>query len=319
MRLSTVGASALAAMSVMGGAHAQDISIVTGSEAGVYFVVGNTVADIVNSHSTDLNVTSSTSGGSIANIESLRVGEADFGVAQSDWQFHAINGSARFEGNGFDDLRAVFSVHGEPFTLLARADSGIETFDDLRGKRVNLGNPGSGQRGTAEVLLDAYGWAATDFALAAELTGDEQGPALCAGELDAIFFVAGHPNNSIHEGTAFCDSQLVPVQGPEVAALIAANPFYTDAIVPRGYYASGNQIDTPSFGVRATFVTSATQPDDVVYEIVRTVFENFDAFRYAHPAFELLDPQSMATDGLSAPLHPGAARYYREQGWISES
>lgn len=309
--------SFIALLFSINGAKSQDISILTGSEAGVYFVVGNTVAEIANASGFDQTVVSSTSGGSIANIEALRAGQAQFDVAQSDWQFHAFNGSAQFQNNAFEDLRAVFSVHGEPFTLLARADSGIATFEDLRGKRVNLGNPGSGQRGTAEVLLEAYGWSLDDFSLAAELTGDEQGSALCAGELDAIFFVAGHPNNSIHEGTALCDGQLISVHGPEVDALISNNSFYTAATVPRGFYASGNQTDTQSFGVRATFVTTANQSEDMVYNLVRAVFENFTTFRYAHPAFERLDPQSMATEGLSAPLHPGALRYYIEQGWIN--
>jgi len=237
-------------------------------------------------------------------------------VAQSDWQYHAFNGTSKFEDAGpFEDLRAVFSVHPEPFTVVARADSGITTFADLKGKRVNIGNPGSGQRGTMDVVLDALGWSTDDFALASELKAAEQSAALCDNQIDAMIYTVGHPSGSIQEATTACDSVLVSVTGEAIDGLINDNSFYRTATVPGGMY-RGNDEDTTTFGVGATFVTSASVSDEAVYTVVSAVFDNIDDFRKLHPAFANLDPEQMSSAGLSAPLHPGAAKYYREQGWI---
>jgi hypothetical protein len=256
-------------------------------------------------------------GGSVFNINAIRGGELEFGVAQSDWQFHAYNGTSRFEETGaFEGLRAVFSVHPEPFTVVARADAGIESFEDLKGKRVNLGNPGSGQRGTMDVVMEALGWTTDDFALAAELQAAEQSQALCDNNIDAMIYTVGHPSGSIQEATTACDSVLVDVTGPAIDGLVAENSYYRVATIPGGMY-RGNDEDTTTFGVGATFVTSADVPDDVVYEVVKAVFENIDQFKSLHPAFANLDPAQMANDGLSAPLHAGAERYFREAGLIN--
>ncbi|HDZ80241.1 MAG TPA: TAXI family TRAP transporter solute-binding subunit, partial [Roseobacter sp.] len=156
------------------------ITIGTGGQTGVYFVVGQSICRLVNRDSakTGLKCTAPSTGGSIANINAIKAGDMDMGVAQSDWQFHAYNGTSQFEGDKFDKERAVFSVHAEPFTVIARADAGIESFDDLKGKRVNVGNPGSGQLATMQVVLDAKGWSMDDFALASELKPAEQAAAL---------------------------------------------------------------------------------------------------------------------------------------------
>ncbi len=316
-------AGAIAAVSILAGgaATAQDqtfVAIGTGGVTGVYYPTGGAICRLVNrgrsEHGIRCGVEST--GGSIFNINAIRGGELEFGVAQSDWQYHAFNGSSRFEEQGpFEDLRAVFSVHPEPFTVVARADAGISTFDDLKGKRVNVGNPGSGQRGTMEVVMDAKGWTMDDFALASELQAAEQSQALCDNNIDAMVYTVGHPSGSIQEATTACDAVLVEVSGPEIDALVADNPYYRTATIPGGMY-RGNDADTQTFGVGATFVTSASVPDDVVYEVVKAVFENMDQFKGLHPAFANLDPKQMANDGLSAPLHPGAERYFREAGLI---
>ncbi len=256
-------------------------------------------------------------GGSVYNINTVREGELEFGVAQSDWQYHAYNGTSQFEEKGpFEDLRAVFSVHPEPFTVVARADSGVTSFEDLKGKRVNIGNPGSGQRGTMEVLMEAMGWSTDDFAQATELKAAEQSAALCDNQIDAMVYTVGHPSGSIQEATTACDSKLVNVDGPVVGKLIEDNSYYRKATIPGGMY-RGNDEDVTTFGVGATFITSAKVDDEVVYTLVKSVFENFDAFKKLHPAFANLKPEEMVKDGLSAPLHPGAAKYYQEQGWIN--
>lgn len=294
------------------------ITIGTGGVTGVYYPTGGAICRLVNKGRKEHGVRCSveSTGGSVYNLNTIREGELDFGVAQSDWQYHAYNGTSKFKDQGpFKDLRAVFSVHAEPFTVVARADAGIKTFADLKGKRVNIGNPGSGQRGTMEVLMDALGWTTADFALATELKGTEQSSALCDNQIDAMVYTVGHPSGSIQEATTSCDSVLVPVEGPAVDKLVADNSFYRTATIPGGMY-RGNPNDVKTFGVGATFVTSAKVPDDVVYTVVKAVFDNFDDFKKLHPAFANLNEKQMISDGLSAPLHPGAVKYYKERGWL---
>ena len=246
------------------------ITIGTGGQTGVYFVVGQSICRLVNRDSakTGLNCTAPSTGGSIANINAIKAGDMDMGVAQSDWQFHAYNGTSQFEGDKFDKERAVFSVHAEPFTVIARADAGIESFDDLKGKRVNVGNPGSGQLATMQVVLDAKGWSMDDFALASELKPAEQAAALGDNKVDAIVYTVGHPNGSIQEAVSTVDAKLVPVQGEAIDKLVAENPFYAYATIPGGMY-KGTDNDVKTFGVKATFVTSADVDDEVVYEVVK--------------------------------------------------
>jgi TRAP transporter TAXI family solute receptor len=209
----------------------------------------------------------------------------------------------------------VFSVHPEPFTVVARADAGIKTFDDLKGKRVNIGNPGSGQRATMEVVMKAKGWTTDDFALASELKSAEQSQALCDNKIDAMVFTVGHPSGSIQEATTSCPAVIVAVEGPEIDKIVEEHPYYRKAVIPGGMYA-GNDQDVHTFGVGATLVTSDAVPEEVIYEVVKAVFENFDDFKKLHPAFAHLKQEQMIKDGLSAPLHAGAVKYYKEKGWM---
>jgi TRAP transporter TAXI family solute receptor len=299
-------------------AEQQFVSIGTGGVTGVYYPTGGAICRLVNKGRKEHGVRCSveSTGGSVYNINTIRQGELDFGVAQSDWQYHAYNGTSKFEEQGaFENLRAVFSVHPEPFTVVARADSGIGSFADLAGKRVNIGNPGSGQRGTMEVVMGTLGWDKSTFALASELKSAEQSQALCDNKIDAMIFTVGHPSGSIKEATTSCDSVLVPVTGAEIDTLVGDNDYYRHATIPGGMY-RGTDGDTQTFGVGATFVSSTDVPAEVVYVVVKAVFENFDQFKKLHPAFANLKPEEMIKDGLSAPLHDGAAQYYKEKGWM---
>jgi uncharacterized protein len=292
------------------------ITIGTGGVTGVYYPTGGAICRLVNKDRKEHGIRCSveSTGGSVYNLNTIRAGELDMGVAQSDWQYHAYNGTSQFENQGANkDLRAVFSVHPEPFTLVARKDAGINSFDDLKGKRVNIGNPGSGQRGTMEVVMQTKGWTRDDFAFVSELKAAEQAQALCDNKIDAMVYVVGHPNGSIKEATTSCDTVLVPVTGPDIEKLIADNSYYRVATIPGGMYA-GNPEDVTTFGVGATFVSSTNTPADTVYQVVRAVFENFEDFRKLHPAFANLKKEEMAKDGLSAPIHDGALRYYKEAG-----
>jgi TRAP transporter TAXI family solute receptor len=292
------------------------VTIGTGGVTGVYYPTGGAICRLVNKTRKEHGIRCSveSTGGSVYNLNTIRAGELDMGVAQSDWQYHAYNGTSKFEDQGPNkDLRAVFSVHPEPFTVVARADSGIKNFQDLKGKRVNIGNPGSGQRGTMEVLMGALGWTKKSFKLASELKSAEQSKALCDNKIDAMVFTVGHPSGSIKEASTSCDSVLVNVTGSTVEKLVKDNDYYRTATVPGGMY-RGTPNDTKTFGVGATFVTSAKVPERVIYNVVKAVFENFDQFKKLHPAFSVLKKEEMIKDGLSAPLHKGAVKYYKEAG-----
>mgnify|MGYP000512983407 CR=1 FL=1 len=313
------GLAALATVAFTAPAMAQEefITIGTGGVTGVYYPTGGAICRLVNKGRKDHGIRCSveSTGGSVYNVNTIKEGELEFGVAQSDIQYNAYNGVVQFEDGAFEGLRAVFSVHPEPFTVVARADAGITTFDDLKGKRVNIGNPGSGQRATMEVLMEKMGWTADDFALASELKAAEQSAALCDNQIDAMVYTVGHPSGSIQEATTACDSVLVEVSGDAVTALVDEFPFYRTATIPGGMY-RGNDEDTMTFGVGATFVTSDAVSEDAVYAVVSSVFENFEDFKGLHPAFANLVPEEMISAGLSAPLHPGAEKYYKEIGMI---
>ncbi len=325
-QLTVLTAAAVVALGAAGAgsspadAQEQFVVIGTGGVTGVYYPTGGAIQRLVNAGRADhgVRVSVESTGGSVFNVNAIRNGELDMGVVQSDVQFNALNGLVQFDGQGaFDDLRAVFSVHGEPFTVIARADAGVASFEDLVGKRVNVGNPGSGQRATMEVLMEAYGWTFDDFAQVSELASNEQSQALCDNNFDVMVFTVGHPNGSIQEATTSCETVIVPVEGDIVSELIDANPFYAYSTIPGGMYA-GNPDDVTTFGPKATFVTSTALSEEAVYTIVSSVFENFDDFKRLHPAYSTLTPEAMANDALSAPLHDGASRYFEESGLLAQ-
>lgn len=316
MRLSSLALAAVVAIGASASAFAADkkfISIGTGGVTGVYYPTGGAICRLVNKQRKDHGIRCAveSTGGSVYNINTIKAGELEFGVAQSDWQHHAYKGTSKFKGNAFPDIRAVFSVHPEPFTVVARKDAGIKSFADLKGKRVNIGNPGSGQRATMEVVMEAFGIKKSDFKLATEYKGSEMAKQLCDGNIDVMVYTVGHPSGAIKEATTTCDAVIVPVNGKPVDGLISKNPFYRTATIPGGMY-KGTDADVTTFGVGATFVTSAKVPEKVVYTVSKTVMENIDAFKKLHPAFKNLDPKQMVKDGLSAPLHKGAEKAYKE-------
>ena len=293
------------------------VTIGTGGVTGVYYAVGGAICRLMNKNraQTGLRCSVESTGGSVFNVNAIKSGELDFGQTQSDIQYNAAKGDAQFKDKADPDLRAVFSVHPEPFTVLARKDVGVTKFTDFKGKRFNIGNPGSGTLASMEELLKQMGWTKADFSLAAELKADEQGTALCDNKIDGFFYGVGHPSAAIQDPTIACGAKLIPLTGPAVDALIKAHPFYAKATIPGGMYAN-NPDPTETYGVLATVVTSAKVADSTVYALVQAVFENFDEFKKLHPAFAHLEPKDMVKNGLSAPLHPGAIKYFKEKGWM---
>ena len=301
-------------------AQQQFVSIGTGGVTGVYYPTGGAICRLVNKNRKEHGIRCSveSTGGSVYNINTIRGGELDMGVAQSDWQFHAYNGTGKeafISAGPFTELRAVFSVHPEPISIIARADSGIKHIDDLVGKRVNIGNPGSGTEATWNVLWEAMGKSKDDLKLAAQMKSAETPAALCDNKIDAFFWLVGNPAALNKEATTTCDAKFVEVSGATVDKLVADNPFYRYATIPGGMY-RGNPNDIKTFGVGATFVTSTAVADEVIYQVVKAVFDNFADFKKLHPAFGVLKESEMISDALSAPLHAGAVKYYKERGWM---
>jgi hypothetical protein len=290
------------------------VTIGTGGITGVYYPTGGAIAKIVNDKRKEYGIrcTVESTAGSVFNVNAVMAGDLEFGVVQSDRQYQAINGLEEWKEKGKQkDLRAVFSIHPESVTLIASVDSGIKTIKDLKGKRVNIGNPGSGQRQNSIDALTAVG---IDYEkdLKAEGVKASEAPGLLQdGRLDAFFYTVGHPNGAIKEATAGATKvRFVPITGIE--SLLKKYPYYAKSFIPfKQYPGAENDADIQTFGVKATFVTSSKVPDKVVYAITKEVFENFDAFKKLHPAYENLTKRGML-DGLSAPIHPGAMKYYKE-------
>jgi TRAP transporter TAXI family solute receptor len=310
-------AGALGGFAPMAQAQQKFITIGTGGVTGVYYAAGGAICRLVNKDRKTHNIRCSveSTGGSVFNVNTIKAGELDLGTVQSDVQYNALKGINQFKDGAFTELRTVFSLHPEPFTVVARKEVNINKFEDFKGKRFNVGNPGSGTRASMEEMLGAMGWKLSDFGLASELKADEHGAALCDGKIDGFFFGVGHPSANIQDPTTSCGAKLVSLTGPAVDKLVKEKPYYAYVSIPGGLYPNNPQ-ETKTFGVLATLVASSKAPADSVYAVVKAVFDNFDEFKKLHPALANLRPENMIKDGLAAPLHEGAIRYYKEKGWL---
>lgn len=318
LAVGALGAALLAALPGASMAQQKFVTIGTGGVTGVYYAAGGAICRLLNkdrkAHGIRCSVEST--GGSAYNVNTIKGGELDFGTTQSDVHYQSLKGVGPFKDAGeFKELRSVYSLHPEPFTVLARKEANIAKFDDFKGKRLNVGNPGSGTRASLEQLFGALGWKLTDLSLASELKADEHGPALCDNKIDGFFYGVGHPSANIQDPTTTCGAKLVPLTGAAIDKLVADNPYFAKATIPGGLY-NNNPQPTQTYGVLATLVTSTKVDSETVYQLVKATFDNFDEFKKLHPAFANLDPKAMVKDGLSAPLHDGAVKYYKEKGWM---
>ncbi|SHI92687.1 hypothetical protein SAMN02745165_01155 [Malonomonas rubra DSM 5091] len=293
------------------------VTIGTGGVTGVYYPTGGAIAKMVNKKRKEYNLraTVESTGGSVFNANAIAAGDLEFGILQSDRQFQAYNGTGEWEGKPISKLRAVFSIHPELVTIVAGADKNIKTIADLKGNIVNIGNPGSGQRGNA---LDLFAMAGMDPENDFKTEGmkpSESASLLQDGRIDAYFYTVGHPNGSVKEAVAGVRKvNFVAVPADISAKLVEKFPFYAAADIPVDMYPGVvNEANVPTFGVKATLCTSADVSDDIVYAITKEVFENFEEFKKLHPAYANLTKKQML-DGLSAPIHPGAMKYYKEAG-----
>ncbi len=290
------------------------VSIGTGAITGVYYPAGGAICRLLNRGRKEHGIRCSveSTGGSVSNLNAIRNGAIDFGIVQSDWQYHAYNGTGFFaDQKPFKDLRSVFSLYTETFTLAVLEKSDITKIDDILQKRVNFGPQGSGMYATMEVLMAVKGWTKADFSAITYLQPSEQPKALCDGKIDVMIYASGNPNGVLQEATQACKVRIIPVDRETVDKLIHTNSFYVKAVVPGGMYA-GNPGNVETFGVKAGIVTSEKANIDVVYNMTKAVFENFDNFKTLHPVFSSLKKEDMVKEGNSAPIHPGALKYFKE-------
>jgi uncharacterized protein len=312
-------ASAVAGCIAVSDAFAPNpVNLTTGIPGGVYHPVGNAICRMFNldGEHQAMPCVAVSSEGSVANIRRVGSGDSAFGLSQTDVALAAFNGEGPFADAGPDPkLRMVIALYPEAFTVVARADTSIRDFQDLRGKRVGIGTSGVGYNFTRDVILESYGWTTSGPERVLEFGPAEQNQALCSNKVDAIIFEAGHPNGLTQEATTDCRGRLVRVSGQPIDRLLATHPYYIPSIIPGGMYV-GNPGDVPTIGTRAVLVSSSDQPDELVYAVVKAVFDNFVVFRQLHPALSTLKIQEMMPSASVVPIHRGALNYYREAGLI---
>lgn len=290
----------------------------TGGVTGVYYPTGGAICSLVNNTKQhQLRCSAETTAGSEFNLTALQQGTLDFALVQSDVHYNAYKGEEKFASQGpFTQLRSVFSLHVEAMTFVTKQSNPANKFSDLKNQSVSLGNLGSGQRLTLELMLKEMGEDLSFFSAISELRAADMPTALCNNKIDAMSYLVGHPNSSIKEATNNCKSKILNLDEELINKLLISRPYYIKTIIAGQEYAN-NPKDITSFGVLATFVTLDTMSENNVYQLVKSVFENFETFKKRHPAFTNLTKQSMVASGLTAPLHPGALKYYREAGLIN--
>jgi TRAP transporter TAXI family solute receptor len=294
------------------------VTVGTAAVSGLYYVVGGAICRMMNKErkTTGVRCSSESTPGSVSNVNVIKSGDIDFAVVQSDIHYHAVMGDGTFKDAGpGKNLRSVFSAYPDALNVLARPGLDAHSLEDFKGKRFNVGNKGSGQRASIEELLQKLGMSYSDFAAATELDGDEQARALCENRIDGLFYDVAHPSAAIQDATTLCNSKFVPLSGPAVDELVKERPYYSYFTVPGGMYPN-NPDPIQTYGPRATVMTNSKTPDEVVYLLVKSVFENFDEFKKLHPILKSLNKEDMVKVGLTAPLHPGAIKYFRDKGLL---
>ncbi len=325
-----VSRSVIAALLVFSVGYFQDspvfaaenkVTIGTGGVTGVYYPAGGAICRMINRGRKEHNIRCAveSTGGSIANLEAIHNKDSEMGIVQSDLLYYAYNGKEIFSDAGKDKkLRVLLALHFEPFTIVARKNTKINVFDDLKGKRVYIGPAGSGMRSTMEELIKQKGFNVKKFVNITDIKSGDQTDALCKGKIDALVYAGGHPNGTIEQVTSSCPTKLVSISDSDVEKLVSSHPFYVKATIPAGMY-NGNPQETKTFGVRALLVASEDLDEDVAYQTVKAVFENLDNFKTLHPVFATLDAAHMVANGSIVPIHPGAEKYYREKGMSSSA
>lgn len=312
----TLSSLALASLLTTSAFSAEFITIGTGGVTGTYYPTGGAICRFVNKMKKETGIRCSveSTGASVYNINTIRAGELDFGMAQSDTVYYAMHGEKKFKGKPYPGLRSVMAIYPELMALVVNKKAGIKTLKDVKGKRINVDVPGSGTRVTTELLLEKEGMGFKDLGFKSELRITECPNLMKDNKIDGYFAVYGHPTAHIKDTANSIQADLIPITGKGVDELISKFPYYAKGVISGTYY-KGITHDTPSIGVKAVLVTSDKENDKAVYTVVKAVMDNFEDFKKLHPAYKTITKESML-EGLVAPLHPGAKKYFKEAGLL---
>jgi len=295
---------------------AQFITIGTGGVTGTYYPTGGAVCRMVNKlkKKTGIRCSVESTGGSVYNVNTIRAGELDFGISQSDTAYQAYNGQGKFAGKAHKKLRSSIAIYPELLAFVSRKDSGIKSLSDMEGKRINIDVPGSGNRMTAEILFEEAGVNKSKFKLASELKATEGPNMLKDNKIDGYFYMIGHPTANIKDAANSTEINIVPIEGPAIDKLVKKYPYYAKGAISGTFY-KGVTKDVPSIGVKAVLVTSTDVSEKAVYTVTKAILDNFEAFKKLHPAYKTITKKSLL-DGLSVPQHKGAMKAFKEAGLL---
>lgn len=288
-----------------GSENPEFISILTGGTTGTYYPLGGAMANIIETE-TGIDTTAESSQASAANMTALADGDAQIAFVQTDTAFYAAEGSNMFEGEVIDTVSAIGALYPETIQLVTTEGSGIKSFEDLAGKSISVGAPGSGTYINAEQLLEIHGMTMDDIK-AQNLDFAESQESLQAGQIDAAFITAGTPTGAVESLGATADVVIVPVAEDKATELIEKYPYYANDTVPAGTY--GLTEDVPTVSVLAMLVAQNDLSEDLVYDITKAIYENTDQIQHAKAAFIKAET---ALDGIGIEIHPGAQKYFDE-------
>ncbi|MCR5253043.1 MAG: TAXI family TRAP transporter solute-binding subunit [Treponema sp.] len=313
-KLSIVAAVLAGLIALTGCNEKKNYILATGGTSGTYYPFGGAIANIWNTKIENINVTAQATGASAENLRLISKGDAEFATVQNDVMDYAYNGTDMFAGQKLPNLASIGTLYPEVVQIAASASSGIKSINDLRGKRVSVGDAGSGVEFNAKQILEGYGISFSDIKKN-NLSFKESAEGLQNGTLDACFVTAGVPNSALQELAFTAGLVLIPVNGAEADSICAKYGFYTKTVIPAGTY-KGTDVDTQALAIKATLAVNATLDENTVYSMTKALFENLDELGAAHAKGKEVTAASAVT-GISVPFHPGAAKYYKEIGVLN--
>ncbi|MDM8557796.1 TAXI family TRAP transporter solute-binding subunit [Candidatus Parabeggiatoa sp. HSG14] len=297
-------------------------TIGTGGITGLYFPMGVVICRWVNTQTpeTNLHCTVEATDGSVANINQIKEGTIAFGLAQSDVIYQLYRGINRFKGKAYKNLRSVMAIYPEVLTLVVNKNAGISVLQDIKGKRINVGNPGSGTEVITTATFNEAGFSKQDLALAAAFSLTECPTALQKGQIDGYFFMVGHPTANIRIANSLTAIDIIPLENKVISQMVKKFPYLIKGTIPWGLYEGIDEKVVQSIGVKATLVTSVDTSDELVRLVVKTILDNFEYLKYVNPLLrqEAVTKKGLTEGRFSAPLHPAAKKYYQEMGLLEE-
>lgn len=283
------------------------LSILTGGTGGTYYPLGGTFANII-SDETGIETTAQTTGASAENMQTLKDGNGEIAFTQTDIASYAKEGKLMFKDKAVDNVQAIGTLYPETIQIVTTEKSGLKTVDDLKGKKVSIGAPGSGTAANAEQILEIYGLALSDIKKQ-DLSFDESVSGIQDGTIDAAFVTAGTPTGAVEGLSATEKVVIVPVEADKAEKLIEKYPYYIKDEVPANVY--GLKEAVPTVAVQAMLAVTSDLSKDVVYDITKAIFENLN--KVTHAKGKVIKAEN-ALNGVGIEVHPGAQKYYDEKG-----